>query len=93
MERLKSIIDNCRCGVSIDVNAHRNYYQSAEDYLNDAGIIEESGDDAYKRMIELDTIIEIQFYPRTPIGFYTVYHYDIDKALDEVITIINELKD
>jgi len=39
-----------------------------------------------------DFIIEIQFYPDTPVGFHVVYHYDLDAALDEALTIIEGLK-
>lgn len=34
-------------------------------------------------MIETNTIVELQFYPDTPIGFYRVYYCDLDAALDE----------
>ena len=40
------------------------------------------------KMIETDTIVEIQFYPVTPIGSHVVWHYDIDTALDESLACL-----
>ena len=39
-------------------------------------------------MIETNTIIDLQFYPHTPVGSYQIYHYDLDKALDEALEIL-----
>lgn len=33
------------------------------------------------KMIELNTIVEVQCYPSTPVGFFTVFHYDVDEAI------------
>lgn len=30
----------------------------------------------------------IPCYPRNSVGFYSIYHYDIDLAIDEMIEII-----
>jgi hypothetical protein len=59
---------------------------SVKDYLNN--LIElnviDSEDMVYsKEMIERDTIIELQFYPDTPIGSCTIIHYDLEKCLDK----------
>ena len=35
-------------------------------------------------------MVEVQFYTHTPIGFYLVVHYDLNKALDEAIEIARE---
>jgi hypothetical protein len=40
------------------------------------------------KMIEHNTIIDLQFYPNTPIGFYSIYHYDLEMALDEALEIL-----
>lgn len=84
MDKLKELLMKCECGVFIEVNQHRDYYQTAEQAILED--IERDGekldDDVKAKMIELNTIVMIQFYPHTPIGHYVVYHYDIDKALD-----------
>lgn len=36
-------------------------------------------------MIELDVIVELQVYPRTANGFFTVVHHDVDLAIKNAI--------
>jgi hypothetical protein len=92
-DKIKALMTKCECGVHIDVNEHRNYYQSAEEYLDSLGrsgwlpVTEHHTKD---KMIALDTIIRVQFYPITPIGFHVVYHYDLAAALDEALKILDE---
>lgn len=61
---------------------------SAEQSLEELDCLEcppELEDSIRKTMIDTDTIIDLQFYPDTPIGSYSVYHYDIDMAIDEAL--------
>lgn len=80
---LHELISKCKCGVSIEINNHRNYYYSVKKYLeefpNDE--ISDINPRALSIMEKKDTIVEIQFYPDTPISFYKVYHYDLEEAL------------
>lgn len=43
----------------------------------------------YKKSIELDTIIKLQFYPRTPVGSYTIVGYDLDDVVKQGIDMLN----
>ena len=43
--------------------------------------------DVLQKMIEKDTIIELTFYPDTPVGSYIIYGYDLDLVLDEAINL------
>jgi hypothetical protein len=93
MEKLETLIEKCKCGVHITVNAHRDYYETVEQHFKSNPITEEDLEDiepdVYDKMKELNTIIELQYYPDTPIGFYKVYHYDIEKAIDEALSSLN----
>ena len=51
--------------------------------------MEDIESDVYEKMKELNTIVELQYYPDTPVGFYKVYHYDIEKAIDEALSSLN----
>jgi len=89
--KLKELLSKCKAGVIISVNEHRNYYSSAEltlERLYDGVCDPEIADDVRNTMLETDTIVEIQFYPDTPIGFYSVYHHDIECALDEALSAL-----
>ena len=44
----------------------------------------------YQKMVETDTVIEIAAYADTPVGFFSVYHYDLEMALDEILKEIED---
>ena len=96
MEKFKQLVSLCKASVEISVNNHRDYYQSVKSYIEDANSANDLFDDldlkVYDEMIRRNTIVEIQAYPDTPIGFYKVYHYDIDIAMDEIIEAIKNKK-
>jgi len=35
MEKLKELIKKCACSVTLEVNNHKNYYQTVEEYVSD----------------------------------------------------------
>ena len=94
-EKLITIINRVKCGFYLTINAHRDYYETVEKYFQsnpiNQGKQEEIDKDVFQRMKETNTIVEIQFYPDTPIGFYTVYHYDVERALEEAMDLIEEI--
>lgn len=95
MEKLIELITKCKASVTITVNDHRNYYETVKEKFNeepDAGFRDEIDDDVFNKMVETDTVIEIQLYPDTPVGFYRVYHYDIEKAIDLALSVLIESK-
>ena len=47
------------------------------------------GNEVYEEMKKNNTIVEIQAYPKTPIGSYRLFHYDIDKAIDIILSCVN----
>lgn len=90
MEKLNELCSICDCSVSVDVNPHRDYYDSVESYLEDH--IEEVEADVYEKMVETNTIIWVQAYPNTPTGFYKSYHYDLETAISEVLEAVKKSK-
>lgn len=93
MEKLKQLLARCKCGVFLTVNEHRDYYQTAEYALTEKDGYECPPDiapDVRTEMIRTDTIIQLQFYPDTPIGSYDVYHHDLDAALDDALACLQQ---
>ena len=93
MDKLKELMSRCKAGVHLTVNEHRNYYQSAAQSLDELAQYEcppEISDEVRQKMIETNTIINLHFYPNTPVGFYSIYHYDLDLALDEALACLNQ---
>lgn len=93
MDKLKELLSKCKCGVFVIVNQHRDYYKTAEEALGELECLEcppEISQEIRLKMIELNTVIDIQFYPDTPNGSYSIYHYDLDAALDEALECLQE---
>jgi len=91
-DKLKDLLARCKCGVFVTVNQHRDYYETAKKTLDEAQGHEcppEIEDDVRRVMIETDTIIRIQFYPRTPSSSYEIWHHDLDAALDEALDVFD----
>ncbi len=93
MNKLKQLLNRCKCGVFITVNEHRDVYETAAQFLEQRDGWEcppEIEPDVRAKMIELNTVIEIHLYPDTPIGSYTIYHHDIDAALSDALECLKE---
>lgn len=90
MNKLQKLIDLCSCGVYVQVDEHKDYYQSVWQFLEDRGAIDDTPPELLNSMMLNDTIVCVTFYPDTPVGFYTVYNYDLDKALDVALNILEE---
>lgn len=92
MKRLLELISKCKGSVSIRCNAHRDGYQTIEAYLKDE---EEMWGDKLPiknldEIIKRDILIEIRLYPRTTFGLCIIYHYDLEKAIDEALKSLEE---
>lgn len=93
MEKLNKLIQRCKCCVYLKVNSHRDYNETVEQYFKSYPSYEEDLEnidkDVYEKMKEINTIIELQYYPDTSIGFYKVYHYDLEMAIDIALSSLN----
>lgn len=82
MNYLNEIDKRCECSISITINDHRDYYQTAEEAIDEnPDWYDDIAPDIKSEMIRLNRIVSVQAYPHTPIGFHTAHHYDIDEAL------------
>lgn len=92
MDKLKALLERCKCGVFLSVNEHRDYYNTAQDVLDEAlelGELPEIDPAVKAMMIETNTIVRLQFYPDTPVGSYEIWHYDVEAALDMALGVLN----
>ena len=92
---LEEIISKCKGAVFLTVNEHKNYYITVEQRLKelkDRGedLEEDLEEEVYNKILEKDSLIELHFYPRTAIGSYLIYHYDINKALEKALKILTK---
>lgn len=70
--------------VSVEVNEHKVYYETAAETLEtrDAELFDEDEADLRAECIRRNELVVVQVYPSTPVGFYRVGHYDLDVAVD-----------
>ena len=97
---MEEIIKKCKCGVYLTVNQNRDVYQTVEDRVNEINELDYSQNGEHEdyepeideelkaRLIEANAIYELQFYPNTPIGFYSVYGSTLDEVVKEASDII-----
>lgn len=90
MEKLNELFNLCSASVTIIHDEHKDYYQSVEVFLSDLeSLMPISLDaDVRKVMVEKNHMITLHAYPDTPIGFYTIYHWDLLAAVDEMLAIV-----
>jgi hypothetical protein len=91
MSKIDDIFRRCKAGVYITHNENKCYYQTLEEYFISNNYREDVTDDVYNGMLERDSMISIQMYIRTPVGFAIVFHYDLEKALDDCLDYLNEV--
>lgn len=93
MEKLIKIMSLCKCSISLVINNHRDTHSSVSECIEDLMSLglttEDLPDDIVSEMIRLDTIIDLQFYPNNSVGFFVLFHYDLDLILDRALIILN----
>lgn len=89
MSKLQQLITRCKGAVFVTINDHRDRYETVEQYIARKEDNEQPMyllDDISDGMRARDSIVNIIFYPDTPVGFCEVWHYDLEAALDECLT-------
>lgn len=87
-DKLSALLARCKCGVHLTVNQHRDYYESVVAKLagdEDAKFLEP---EVMAQMVATDTVVDLQFYPDTPIGSYRILHHSIEAALDVALACL-----
>ncbi len=86
--KIKKLTDVCKGGFSIEVNPHSGTYESIEEYLGDEIKNNDISAEDLSRVIKSNTLICVQAYPNTPVGFYLIFDDDVEKAIDRIIEYI-----
>jgi hypothetical protein len=92
MNDFKKIVARCKGSISLTVNEHKDCYDTVKDHIEDlsrCGDLDIS-EEVYRKMISQDSCVCLHFYPDTPIGFYRIFHYDLDEALRLGVEALNE---
>ena len=83
--KLQDLVDLCKCEVTLTVNEHKVYYQTVEQWLNEDRDKDEVSEDTRANMIASDSVVTLQWYPRTPVGFYRIIDATIDGAINRAL--------
>lgn len=92
MDKLKELLARCKCGIFLTVNEHRDYCETPEQRLEWYAGLEcppDIGADVLAGILETGNIVDLHFYPDTPIGSYHIVHYDLDAALDLAMSCLD----
>jgi len=76
-----------KCGLYLTHNAHKDVYLTAEEWLNDqgGGHVDWLDEAERQKAIETDEVWSLQWYPDTPIGFYTLGAASFDRLMELVV--------
>jgi hypothetical protein len=88
IDALKSLLARCKCGVYLIINEHKDTYDTVEGRLiwyADMECPPDIADDVRDGIIASGNIVDLLFYPDTPIGSYHIVHYDLDAALQAAL--------
>lgn len=76
----------------IEINPHRNAYESIEEYLryrySDDEDLEGEDKHVFERCEPQDSLVVIKLYTHTPIGFYQTFDCDLEKASERMNRIL-----
>lgn len=85
-DKLKELISLCKGSVTVEINGHKDYYESATEYIGD--FVKDIDYSVLQRIEERNEVVKVVAYPDTPISSFDVYHYDLDSALNQAIRLI-----
>lgn len=80
--QLERLAERCKGDVTLEINPHLGLYQDAGAYLGERDLSETDPRVTFE-MVKRNRVVRVQFYPATPVGFFVVFHYDIEEALRE----------
>lgn len=92
MRDLETLASHCMGSVFLEINPQRNEYVTVREYLNNGQEYRDFSnldDLTRQRMIDLDTLYSLQFYPLTPIGFHLVFGANFFEVLQAAGRVMN----
>ncbi len=93
-DTLIKLLKHCKAGIYLTVDVHHDYYDSIDNYIEKLEFADDDFYDSYDKSVidkckELDTIIDLIFYPHTPVGSVSFIHYDLELLMKEVEEYLN----
>jgi len=92
IDALKVLVDGCKCTVHVTINQHRNYYETVQEYIHGNHDFYNLSKGDLDAMIAADTIVEVQFFKLTPNGSVSIAHHDLEAALNQAVSAMENYK-
>ena len=70
-----------KCGLHLEHNEHRNYYQTVEECYDPGDFVSE---EEWLKAIKEDSVWILHWYPNTPIGFNRIAASTLDALKNEL---------
>lgn len=72
-----------KCGLTIQHNEHKNYYECARDYIYSSNLdnLDWESQEELDKAINTDEIWTMTWYPETPIGSYSIAASTLESLL------------
>lgn len=87
---LEELAKACKASVSLEINGHRNVYETIEEYICDGDYVTP---EVMARFREGADVFELQFYPNCPVGFCRVWGTSLAEVLEQAQVIFQEGRD
>ena len=82
---LQELAEKCKGGVYLQINDHKQSYQSVEEELEHYCDEDDYTEETKFRMILTQTMYENQFYLTAPVSSYTVHGATLEEALENIV--------
>lgn len=69
---LLALLPKHKAGLSIRHNEHKNYYETAKEWVIDNEWCEWENEEEKQKAIDTNEIWTLQWYPETPVGFFGI---------------------
>lgn len=81
-------------GLLLEHNTHRNYYLPLAQWLEEHDIAADdwAAEDQHAKALAEDSCWRLQWYPRSPVGFYVLYAADLEVLLARALEIEAEIE-
>jgi len=91
-DKVEKLVSLCKGSVSIRFNDNTTNYETVEECIRTdfSGLYKGLDDDVAAEMFRRNRMVEVHFYPDTPVGFYHITHYDLEAAVDEALEVLEE---
>ena len=90
MDNLNKLMSKCEYGINISINTHKgedSIKGYVTNYFHDMNVFENV---VLNQMVMLNKMVIIFCYPKNTKVRYTTFHYDLDKAINELLDLIEE---